>query len=86
MSEKWYHAEHYYSPSIKEVLVEKYTDASVFIDGTRRKRDAESSGFYKTWQEAHARLMTWAERNVDQARRQLEWANAKLGNVKGMKP
>lgn len=42
-------------------------------------------GFHDTWAEAKAYLMDGAQWKVQYARRQLELANAVLGNIKGMK-
>lgn len=49
-----------------------------------RKR-TDFAGYFDAWDEAKQFLLDHAERDVAAARRQLELANAKLGNVKGMR-
>jgi hypothetical protein len=45
-----------------------------------------SHSHYRTWEEARDALVKDAEQNVESARRHLEMANSRLGNLKGLKP
>lgn len=69
---------------IRPVEVERETGASVWINGRRHTRYGPVYQYHDTWAEAHAWLMSQAQDRVIQCRRQLELANARLGNIKGM--
>ena len=58
------------------------------IEGETRRtaKLSDYESFFLTWDEAHSYLLGRADAKVSQARRQLELANATLGNIKGMKP
>lgn len=70
---------------IKPVEVERETKTSVWVDGTRNAKMSNHYCYFGTWEEAHAFLLAKAEEDCTRIRRQLEYANSKLGNVKGMK-
>lgn len=82
---------------IEKVEVIRETEACVFLptiraatrkDGKVERREAKRGEFacyHDTWESAKAFCMEAAESNVRSARRSLELANAKLGNIKGMK-
>ena len=79
---------------IEEREITRETDKMVFFmesRGTRgqvESRSMKDSGrekWHETWEAAHAYLMERAEQNVLAARRALQQAQDKLGNVKGMK-
>lgn len=44
------------------------------------------TNWHETWEEAHAFLVSKAEREVESLRLQLEQAKGILGQIKGMKP
>lgn len=69
--------------NIVKVPVERESASSIWTVGGRR--EAKTDVYFDTWAEAHQRMGAEAERLVHHARRQLELANARLGNVKGMK-
>lgn len=69
---------------IDEVLVEKETESSVWINGARRSKKGIVS-FHDTWEDAHSYLMTSAENKVELARGNLKRAQDAFGNIKGMK-
>ena len=84
---------------IEQVEVLRETNVSVFLPvnarslagakGVDERRDAKRSTYaqyHDTWEDAKAYLMAKAEGEVVAARRRLEQANSKLGNIKGMKP
>jgi hypothetical protein len=77
---------------IEAVECVRETAQSVWIAGTHgggESRQAKVSGyicFHDTWELAHAYLLEKAERAVRHARENLEVANGKLGNIKGIKP
>ena len=78
---------------IRRVEVLRETGQFVYLPshspGKTERRDAKRSEYtqyHNTWAEAHTYLVQRAETAVIAARRSLELANAKLGNIKGMKP
>ena len=44
------------------------------------------TNWHETWEEAHAFLVSKAEREVESLRLRLEQAKGRLGQIKGMKP
>lgn len=79
---------------ILRVECERETEQSVFvinpkypnIKPSRQAKISSYSQYHDTWADAHAHLLAMAEASVAACRRSLELANAKLGNIKGMKP
>jgi len=78
---------------IDKVEITRETDASVWVQsfgtaGTERRRSklAEDYGYFDSWGEARAWLIKMLTRDVESARRSLEYAKGKLGNAVGMKP
>jgi hypothetical protein len=71
---------------IKKVEVEKETDSSVWAKGKRIAKRARHQSIFDGWEEAKEHLLKEAEASVISARRQLEYANSRYGNIKGMKP
>lgn len=70
---------------ITPVEVERETDSSLWIKGRRQAKSLQHETYHDTWDIAHAYLMEIANQHCQTARRNLETANGKLGNVKGMK-
>lgn len=86
MSGTWYRAEiGGFAPTIKPVEVERETESSVWIAGRRNAKRSEWRNYFQTWDDAHALLMSDAAERVAEARKRLQHANDRLGNVKGMK-
>lgn len=52
----------------------------------RRAKNTDYESYHDTWVDAHALIVRRAESDVASARSALEYANGKLGNIKGMKP
>lgn len=52
---------------------------------TEGQRRTKANAYFDTWGLAHQWMTAEAERTVRHTRRQLELANARLGNIKGMK-
>jgi hypothetical protein len=81
---------------IVKVKCSKVTDKSVFIVAkpniynytkpARRDIVSRYGSFHKTWAEAHAALLAYTERKINDCRRRLEQLQGCYGNVKGMKP
>lgn len=76
---------------IERTECSRETEQSIWIalKGGGESRQAKVSGrthFHDTWELARAHLLKVAEGEVVHTRRMLELANAKLGNIKGMKP
>jgi len=71
---------------IMEVEVSRETSSTVFINGNnRRAKVSDGQKYCDTWQEAKDYLLQDAGQKLITARRQLEIAQGKLGNIKGMK-
>lgn len=70
---------------IEEVEIDRETESSVWINGSRVAKIGVYGSYHDTWEEAHQRLLALAQRDVDTLRRRLELANSRLGNIKGMK-
>lgn len=71
---------------IEEVLCERETEKCVFVGGSRLDKKTAYHSFHDTWNAAHAHLLHKAEGDVAHARHMLQFANDKLGNIKGLKP
>lgn len=82
MTEIWYEAKF---RNIDKVEVERATEQSVWIKGGRNARMTDWRSFFPTWDEAHAWLISGAEHEVSEARQTLQYANDRLGNIKGLK-
>jgi hypothetical protein len=83
----------YSAKTIEPVDVTRETSACVYLPSSFRsageRREAKVSDYaqyHNSWGDAHAYLLQKAAEKVAEARRSLELANAKLGNIKGMKP
>jgi len=86
----------YSANRIEEVMVIRETAAFVYVPNEyatgekkperREAKSGEFAQYHDTWAAAHAYLIDRAQEKVRAARRQLELANAVLGNVKGLKP
>jgi hypothetical protein len=74
------------NPYIKAVEIERETAEIVWINGRRCAKTTSWEWYRDTWEEAHAILLGIAQGKVNDLRRQLGYANDRLGNVKGMKP
>jgi hypothetical protein len=70
---------------IKPVEVEKESASCVWVGGRRTNKVSSYDNYFGTWEEAHAYLITEAEKHVNSARLALERAKGAQGNVKGMK-
>lgn len=74
-----------YDARITPIEVDQETEKSVWIKGRRRSKEGGYVRFHDSWDDAHAFLLDREQKNVEAIRRQLDCANGKLGNVKGMK-
>lgn len=86
-----YQTSKYWGAEIKKVIAVRETDKCIFIEGDRGapRREPKVSDYHhyhNTWNEARDHLMAVAEESVRLARRHLERAHSKLGNIKGLKP
>ena len=70
---------------ITEVEVERETESSVWVNGSRLQKVTGYHIYHDTWDVAHTYLLEKAKQKVEYARRQLEEHKSYLGNVKGMK-
>lgn len=69
--------------NIVKVVVERESGSSIWT--TEGQRRTKANAYFDTWGLAHQWMAAEAERTVRHTRRQLELANARLGNIKGMK-
>ena len=69
---------------IFEVTVERETEKSVWINGNHTAKRSQWKNFFDTWDEAKKMLTDHQSQRVNSLRRQLEKANGKLGNIKGL--
>lgn len=53
---------------------------------SRENKVSDWSNWHDSWEEAHAFLVTNAERDIESLRMRLEQAKGKLGQIRGMKP
>jgi hypothetical protein len=70
---------------IKEVEVDRETEASVWVEGRRQNKITGYEVVHDTWDDAHRYLLVKAAEKVESARRKLEEHKSYLGKVKGMK-
>lgn len=80
-----YKAECWMGPKITKVEVERTTKSSVFIDGRMERKKTDDKVYFDTFSEAKEWLVMVYDRKAQVARRNLELANARLGNAKGLK-
>ena len=79
------------SNPIDKVEVERETDSSVWIKNTTTGKDRRVSktgkyeNYFDTWEQAKIYLLKEAEDELNAARRNLERAQSKYGNIKGLK-
>lgn len=80
----WYRARF---EKIEPIVVTRSTSESVWPVGlnSREKRVTDWYGYFPTWEEAHAWLLSNAERKLQTARLRLQYAQGEHGNVVGMK-
>lgn len=71
---------------IEEVEVERETEQSVWVNGSRSAKRSSWANFYDTWQEAHDALWSRQTSRINSVRMQLERSKSVLGNINGMKP
>ena len=83
---KMYKAYFYYSAELSEVEIEKKTEKSVWVCGSRRAMSCEYESYHDSFESAKEWLTIKAQGKVGRARLVLERAKAALDNVKGMKP
>jgi hypothetical protein len=70
---------------IEVVDIERETESSVWINGSRCGKLTEYHSYFDTFIEAKSHLLAGAERKVKNARFSLQQANDYYGNVKGLK-
>lgn len=75
-----------YGEKISQVEIEKETDSSVWIRGSRSAKKSEYAHYHDSWEAAKQHLVGRAESKLARARLDLERAQNDLGNAKGLKP
>lgn len=75
-----------YKASITEVECDRETESSVWINGRRRSKNGRHETIHDSFDLAKESLLAAADMELTLARRALERAHGKLGNIKGMKP
>ena len=71
---------------IEPVVIDRFTDKAVWIEGRKKARYADCRSYHETWEETHQYLIDKAQQEVDSLRNQLARANGNLGRIRGMKP
>lgn len=74
-----------YAQKIEKVEIERETESSVWINGSRLSKHSRYSAFFNTWEEAHAFILDKAERRVAAYARNLESATKSLKEIQSMK-
>lgn len=80
-----YRVELFWKFNIRKIEIEKETNKFVWFHGVKQEKKTKFHMFFDTFSEAKEFLISKFENKVLEARRGLELANAKLGNVKGLK-
>ena len=70
---------------IELVKIERETEASVWVNGTRSAKRSEYANYYDTWKEARAALLNCQWNRCNSLRMQLENADTILSDIKEMK-
>ena len=70
---------------IEPVEIDRETDSSVFIGKNRNAKRSSYHNYFDTWEDAKAFLLKNAEDEAASCLRQLETANGKLGNIRGLR-
>jgi len=70
---------------IESVEIDRETESSVFIGKNRNAKRSSYHNYFDTWDDAKAFLLKNAEDEAASIRRQLEVANGKLGNIRGLR-
>jgi hypothetical protein len=70
---------------IESVEIDRETESSVFIGKNRNAKRSSYHNYFDTWDDAKAFLLKNAEDAAASIRRQLEVANGKLGNIRGLR-
>lgn len=60
------------APCIQEIEVEKETDASVWVNGSRRAKRSMTEAYFGTWDEAYDYLLHVANLRIEDARKNVE--------------
>ncbi len=70
---------------IDRVEVERETAKSVWIRGRKNAKSSEYASYYDSWDDARNALLVQQRLRIDSLRRQLELANGRMANIKGMR-
>jgi hypothetical protein len=71
-----------YGKKIELVIVERETQSSIWIRGSRM---AKRNTFFDTWEDAKDYLLSEAARKLSSARTNLQYAQDRYGNIKGLR-
>ena len=71
---------------IRAIDVERETESSIWYEGRRHPKAAQSTTYHDTWGEAHAHLMSKAADEIEQASKALNRAKSRAGVIRGLKP
>ncbi len=70
---------------IKKVEIERETEASVWVKGSKRAKSTSWERYHDTYEDARRHVINEAEKEVATARRELETAERKLATAKALK-
>jgi hypothetical protein len=85
MNKTWWLNKSYISEPVA-VKVERHTEQSVWIGGSRNAKKSDYSEYFQTWEEAKRSKVDRAARNVASLQRQLEEANKELERAMELVP
>ena len=74
-----------WNTTIQQVEVERETEHCVWIRGRKNTKNSDFASYHDSWNEAKAFILAEAEDKAASLRRQLDIANSKIENIKGMK-
>ena len=74
-----------FSSEIKEIEIERETEKSVWINGTRHLKHSDWGVFHATWTDAHHYLKQHISRRLDNTKDKLRSVQAKFDEISSMK-
>ena len=83
---KYQTSKYRYKVFINAVEVERETDTSVWVEGSRSAKRSSMDNYFDTWTEAHQFLLERAEDSVEIRRDHLALAEKELAEIKNLNP
>lgn len=85
--ETWWEVNDWGTPTITPVEVLSTTEHTIILAGVARAnaRRRKADVYFPTWEKAHAHILELTKSRLESARRSLQDAQGKYGNVVGMR-